>query len=419
MSFCSCSRGRSRLPKICLFGESSALRDLTTFFPSPPSEPALKRPRLLEDVVQDSKKNEPVALGFSSDFFLENQSLVLLQVSDSLLGELGEDIDLGLVRLVGREDEEAVLVTGQQTFKMTKAETSNTLLLVPPAEENETQRGNGEQKAGVGEGSGEGDKGSGGQFKAIASVASQFELSKITPPVENIHKALEDTMYRGKKEEGGVHTAALHSCTMEALERRLQFSRKELLRGLKEVGAVEMQGKQQGGKWRLVDPVLMEHTINALLDLVVQEDLPLDKVDPEKCVAALPECEPLLVDHCLTVYSKAGQDGAAAAKVKEEGGGSARPCLFSSPLFAAAALCTRELDMAAVARLRAHQLLRAHPESQDKGWDLEDFMAQWASNMPGVEVPDQELLKVSAIVEPPPETFRLGGRSLRIHLCDA
>lgn len=36
------------------------------------------------------------------------------------------------VKLVGGEDRDAVLVTGRQTFTLTRAETSNTLLLLPP-----------------------------------------------------------------------------------------------------------------------------------------------------------------------------------------------------------------------------------------------------------------------------------------------
>ncbi|CAM9920275.1 unnamed protein product, partial [Ectocarpus sp. 4 AP-2014] len=93
------------------------------------SRPARKRPRPLEEAVETG---DGVALKFSDSFASDNQNLVLLQVPESLLNEIGKDADKGLVKLIGGEDEDAVLVTGGQTFKLTKAETSNTLLLVPP-----------------------------------------------------------------------------------------------------------------------------------------------------------------------------------------------------------------------------------------------------------------------------------------------
>lgn len=81
------------------------------------------------------------------------------------------------VRLIGAEDQEAVLVTGGKTFKLTKAETSNTLLLLPP------------EGTGVGAGADAGDSdaearmvgregGGGGSsgFEAVAAVGFQYEV---------------------------------------------------------------------------------------------------------------------------------------------------------------------------------------------------------------------------------------------------
>ncbi len=95
------------------------------------------------------------------------------------------------VKLIGGEDEDAVLVTGGQTFKLTKAETSNTLLLVPPEGTNGSGAaglGNGNENGGGGGGgggssngnggrewAGDGTKGAGG-FEAVAAVGFQFEV---------------------------------------------------------------------------------------------------------------------------------------------------------------------------------------------------------------------------------------------------
>lgn len=86
------------------------------------------------------------------------------------------------VKLIGGEDQDAVLVTGGQTFKLTKAETSNTLLLMPP-EGTHCGREDGTgcpPEAGSANGpdremGGSGAAGGGG-FEAVAAIGFQFEV---------------------------------------------------------------------------------------------------------------------------------------------------------------------------------------------------------------------------------------------------
>lgn len=86
------------------------------------------------------------------------------------------------VKLIGGEDEDAVLVTGGQTFKLTKAETSNTLLLLPP-EGTSVSGGSGSDSGSGGSsgGQGAGDRGARGAvggFEAVAAVGFQFEVGE-------------------------------------------------------------------------------------------------------------------------------------------------------------------------------------------------------------------------------------------------
>lgn len=85
--------------------------------------------------------------------------------------------NISRVKLIGGEDEDAVLVTGGQTFKLTKAETSNTLLLVPPEG---TSGGSG---SGSGSSSRDGARDGGaigaGGFEAVAAVGFQFEVGGV------------------------------------------------------------------------------------------------------------------------------------------------------------------------------------------------------------------------------------------------
>lgn len=61
------------------------------------------------------------------------------------------------------------------------------------------------------------------------------------------------------------------------------------------------------------------------------------------------------------------------------------------------------LDLDRVARLRAHQILRTHDaegngnngiNTHDGPLSLSEFTERWATSMPGVDTPSQELLKV-------------------------
>ncbi|CAM9664068.1 unnamed protein product [Ectocarpus sp. 6 AP-2014] len=371
------------------------------------SGPARKRPRPLEEAVETG---DGVALKFSESFASDNQNLVLLQVPESLLNEIGEDADKGLVKLIGGEDEDAVLVTGGQTFTLTKAETSNTLLLVPPeaaTANTGVAGGNGASESsggctGKGDGGG-GAKGEGG-FEAVAAVGFQFELSKKTPSLEQIRVILEACLYRGKAEEAATDRGRLEALTLAELQTRVQFSRRELLQGLKELDAVEIDGR-----WRMVDPALMERTADALLAAVVEEDIPLDKVGSKACIAALPDCEPLVLEHCLRTYSLPSDNA------EEQNGAPSEtaPAAADSVADQTVAPAYFRLDLAKVARLRAHQIMRAHEAEMNGGGgggssslhgsggpiSLGEFMDRWAASMPGVDTPSQDLLKGIALVE--------------------
>ncbi|CAM9791138.1 unnamed protein product [Ectocarpus fasciculatus] len=158
----------------------------------------------------------------------------------------------------------------------------------------------------------------------------------------------------------------------------------------------------------MVDPALMERTADALLAVVVEEDMPLDKVDGKACIAALPDCEPLVLEHCLRTYSLPSDDVEARNGVPSE----TPPAAADSVADQKVAPAYFRLDVAKVARLRAHQILRAHETEMNDGGggggslhggggplSLGEFMDRWAASMPGVDTPSQDLLKGIALVE--------------------
>ncbi|CAM9969634.1 unnamed protein product, partial [Laminaria digitata] len=214
------------------------------------------------------------------------------------------------------------------------------------------------------------------------------QISKATPSLEQIRSILEACMYRGKENEAYIDRERLAACVLEELQTRVQFSHRELLEGLQKLDALSIKGH-----WRMIEPSLMERTADQLLSAIVEYDMPLEKVDAKECVAALPDCEPLVLEHCLRTYSLAVGSGQAPAS----GGGDADADATAT---ATATAGHYRLDSEKVARLRAHQILRLHEKEAEAEGDgplsltLSEFEERWAAAMPGVDTPSQDLLKV-------------------------
>ncbi|CAM9866190.1 unnamed protein product [Ascophyllum nodosum] len=250
-----------------------------------------------------------------------------------------------------------------------------------------TSAGGGSTGTAVGEG-----------FEAVAAVGFQFEISKTAPSLEQIREILGACVYRGKGLEGSVDHELLEMCSFGELQKRVQFSHRELLAGLEELDAFSI-----GGRWRIVDSALMERTADDLLLLIIEQDMPLDKIDPKACVQALPSCESVVLGHCLRTYSYPTVDGERAKSEASTLITHLNGLRFLLPCAATPAYSIKfRLDLDKVARLRAHQILRAREVECDRDGRsllLSDFMEEWAASMPDIDTPDRDLLKGIGLIE--------------------
>lgn len=89
----------------------------------------LKRPRVGLLEARGNPGGPPSILSFAKNFTTDSSKYRLLEATPDVLAALSRGETLCFK---GGEDQEAVLVTGTQTRRLQKVETSNSVLLVPP-----------------------------------------------------------------------------------------------------------------------------------------------------------------------------------------------------------------------------------------------------------------------------------------------
>ncbi|CAM9393132.1 unnamed protein product [Chrysoparadoxa australica] len=359
------------------------------------SSPSRKRARLFKDAAGSEEKT----ISFSDAFGDDSSSLWLMEVSDELLAELGKSLDTGDIRFIGRDVQDAVLVTANHTYSVTRVETSNTLLLVAPGSDEEehlqvsASLGAHFELARVG----------GLNLTNLTVSASRSHLSiscpssrQITPPMEQLKAYLAQHEYKGcsgpgKEDDRG----ALGAATLSELEGLVQFSRGELVDALHELGALEINGK-----WRTLEQGLRDRVLDSLLEVIVEQDLPLEALVVKDLISALDSHEPFVVEQCLKLYSEPKVPTANSDQLPG-------PCLTSDIYRCTYHQLTlqgdegcRSLDLSKIAVLRAHELLSKRCAILKRTllhW--QDFLTTWSSSIPGSSPPQEELLKGIAFKE--------------------
>jgi sister chromatid cohesion protein DCC1 len=274
--------------------------------------------RSIEEVGSDG---HPVTLSIG-DLFSQNSSKYrLLKASKDVLAALkaGER-----VCFKGSDGSDAVLCTRNKTMKIQKVETSNTVLLVPPLDEEEAAKVVAASAAGN---SGEGDEnsssssssstsssssGSSGKpvvFKAVGASTFQFETEVMAPRLEQLDQLVGQCPYGTchGDESGGARESLGHDpssaaqqgrLTFAELRERVQASEGEIRDALAAMHAIEIDGR-----WCSVHEDALAQTFEDIRLHIDADDVRVDSVSLAACAAALPDCDPVLVRHCLRVFA--------------------------------------------------------------------------------------------------------------------
>ncbi|KAH1248154.1 hypothetical protein AAZX31_06G290300 [Glycine max] len=219
------------------------------------------------------------------------EDLLFLELDEKLLPDVLNE----RVVLRGQPDEDAVLCTQSKTYAMKFVRTSNSVLLVPPANHSEyyenqlkNDSNSDEEKVVV---------------PVLKVVSGNMELIETAPRLDKLKSLLSEKPYKleeddmGNLEENQESRIGLYN--WNDLVDNIQASDEELLSGLQALSALEIYGY-----WRLVDGSYMDMILGMILKNAVLNDWSLNALNEDEVVSTLESdgFPGVLARHCLNVY---------------------------------------------------------------------------------------------------------------------
>ncbi|XP_056458189.1 sister chromatid cohesion protein DCC1 [Gadus chalcogrammus] len=206
----------------------------------------------------------------------------LMELDDTLCKhiEAGESL---VIR--GDKDEKAVLCTGDKTYDLKMADTSNLLLLVPDCKTPDQLSGSKDSPHLV-------------QTQIWGFCSSYWELRKQRPRMKKLKQLLMENPYEGPSLRGQEDPESLY--TMLDLLERIQASEQELLAQLETIHACQVDGY-----WRMLDFDYEMKLLGHVTQLVDSESWSFSKVPMETCLEELCSLEPReMIEHWLNCFGK-------------------------------------------------------------------------------------------------------------------
>uniref|UniRef100_H3CW84 Sister chromatid cohesion protein DCC1 n=1 Tax=Tetraodon nigroviridis TaxID=99883 RepID=H3CW84_TETNG len=186
----------------------------------------------------------------------------------------------------GDKDERAVLCSGDRTYDLKMADTSNLLLFVPECRTPD-QLTDGRDTAHV------------VHTQIWGFCNSYWEVRKQRPKLKKLKKLLMENPYEGPA-LGGQEETTENRYTKEDLLERIQASEDEINAQLEAIHACQIDGF-----WRILDFDYEMKVLGHVTQLVDSESWPFDKVPLQTCLEELAPLEPReMIEHCLNCYGQ-------------------------------------------------------------------------------------------------------------------
>ncbi|KAK8996561.1 hypothetical protein V6N11_081831 [Hibiscus sabdariffa] len=289
--------------------------------------------------------------------FGPHDDLILLELDEKFL----PDVMYQRVTLRGQPDEDAVLCTKSKTYSVKFVGTSNSVLLVPPADystSHEIQQGcdgeNFKQKVAA---------------SVIKVAPGNMELVEVAPRLDKLKSILSENLY-GSDEALPMEDLEFMERSVKKLYKwddlinKVQASDDELKAGLQALSAVEIDGY-----WRIVDEEYMDMILRMLLHNSVLNDWSLNALIEDKVMSVLESdgFPSKLVYHCLNVYGSRVEEAVDGGVWRLDG---RRVCVHF-----------------------ARRILR------EGKWKLESFMEEWLRMVPEEMQPSFDMLEGEVLTE--------------------
>uniref|UniRef100_A0AAQ6IBU5 Sister chromatid cohesion protein DCC1 n=1 Tax=Anabas testudineus TaxID=64144 RepID=A0AAQ6IBU5_ANATE len=207
----------------------------------------------------------------------------LMELDDTLCKHIESGQSL-VIR--GDKDERAVLCSGDKTYDLKIADTSNLLLFVPGCRTPE-QLTNSQESCHV------------MHTQIWGFCNSYWELRKQRPKLKKLKKLLMENPYEGPTLRGQEENTQ-NRYTMQDLLERIQASEEEITEHLETIHACQIDGY-----WRILDFDYEMKLLGHVTQLVDSESWCFSKVPLETCLEELSPLEPKeMIEHCLNSYGK-------------------------------------------------------------------------------------------------------------------
>ncbi|ORX47534.1 hypothetical protein BCR36DRAFT_355504 [Piromyces finnis] len=291
-----------------------------------------------------------IKLIFSDDF--KQDAFKIIELTKELADELEENKENTKMVFRGLPDDEAVFCTNNKTYQIKHVQTTNMMLLLYPEQVKE-------QDDSMDINNSTSNK---YFFYSIKdNISSYYELIKISPRIKKLHMILSDTKYHGPDEEDRFDRQKVHFYTLDDILNEIQASEEEILEGLKEYNAININGY-----WRILDSNYIQIFLETLLNNIViydlsSEHLPLRKITELSIEFDFPD---FVTTHILEVFSE---------KVFNE----EQDTYYT-------------LSKEKITKFLGIQLLASHMPNP---YEYNDFMAKWKEIIPEDYTADIELIK--------------------------
>uniref|UniRef100_A0A3P8UZQ5 Sister chromatid cohesion protein DCC1 n=1 Tax=Cynoglossus semilaevis TaxID=244447 RepID=A0A3P8UZQ5_CYNSE len=207
----------------------------------------------------------------------------LLELDDTLC----KHIETGQSLVIrGDKDEHAVLCSGDKTYDLKIADTSNLLLFLPGCKTPDQLPNNQDSQQVV-------------HTQVWGFCNSYWELRKRHPKLKKLTKLLMENPYEGPA-LGGQEEITENRYTMEDLLERIQASEEEIKAHLETIHVCQIDDF-----WRVLDFDYEMKLLGHITQLVDSESWPIDKVPLQTTLEELEPLEPrAMIEHCLSCYGK-------------------------------------------------------------------------------------------------------------------
>ncbi|XP_020504649.3 sister chromatid cohesion protein DCC1 [Labrus bergylta] len=207
----------------------------------------------------------------------------LMELDDNLC----KHIEAGQSLVIrGDKEERAVLCSGDKTYDLKIADTSNLLLMVPGCRSPDELTDSQESSHVV-------------HRQIWGFCNSYWELRKQRPKLKKLKKLLMENPYEGPA-VGGQEENTENRLTMQDLLERIQASEEEIKTNLEIINACQIDGY-----WRMLDFDYEMKLLGHVTQLVDSESWSFNKVPLEDSLEELSPLEPKeMIEHCLNCYGK-------------------------------------------------------------------------------------------------------------------